>query len=131
MADYLELGEVRHVWAGADFHEARIHVTDRKSGRGNCVAIVYHGMPAGGSTTEAGVRDAARRLVACWNSLVGVETPAIEAGAVAALVEAAKDALEDITGPITESGIRIRFATLDKLTAALKPFADSETEQSP
>lgn len=37
-----------------------------------------------------------------------------------ALVEAAQDALEDITGPITDSGIKIRFSTRDKLVAALQ-----------
>lgn len=36
-----------------------------------------------------------------------------------ALVAAAKDALEDVTGPITTSGIKIRFSTRDQLVAAL------------
>lgn len=36
------------------------------------------------------------------------------------LVDAVREALEDVTGPITHSGIKIRYSTRDKLTAALK-----------
>lgn len=35
------------------------------------------------------------------------------------LLEACKMALEDLTGPVTSQGIKIRFETLDKLREAL------------
>lgn len=39
--------------------------------------------------------------------------------AAPALYEACRDALEDVTGPITSGGIKIRYSTRDKLSTAL------------
>lgn len=36
------------------------------------------------------------------------------------LPEACRDALEDVEGPITPSGIKIRFSTREKLRAAIE-----------
>jgi hypothetical protein len=77
----------------------------------------------------------AKRIVALWNAFEGVETSAIEAGAVAALVRAAVEVLEGFKekpgvvyyGPAAMP----RLAVRERLAAALKPFTDSETEQSP
>jgi hypothetical protein len=41
------------------------------------------------------------------------------------LLEALQLALEDMTGPITSVGIRIRFNTLDKVRAAIKKAGKS------